>query len=614
LVQLEKEKERADILEKQLADNGEKSKDLVSLIEKEKERANILEKKLKEKDKTEESSIEKKRKRKIKKIITTTTIVKKNGNDTVSEEKPIEEDSQVMAEIPEEKVIEYQELVKSKPKQAYVTENPEEKENPYEDLIPTAIEMIINQVKSNTENNKKQKEIEELSKQLEKEKERADLLEKKFKENQEKPTESSLEKKRKRKVKKVITTTTTIVKKNSNDLIIKEKPNKEELQVLSEVPEENRVGEDSTIYEVSKENPWKQLIPSLIELIVSQTKSKNDELNKEEKVQVNYYLNLSNDNKLFITDDDNAKRNYSSIKIKKTNSDNIKEDPKEVEKTLINVGKPEIIESSSRNLEIPDQNEVEKILESIEKPENYEKTLVDVENSEIIESSSRDLEIPKQNDFNKMIKSVEKPDCVESSPRDLEVVEPKLGEISKITDDDSMRYLEEITEDIYEITEELIPNEDNDDDSEYITRKINLSEPMEESYAIIMEDTIDCTNFDNSYIENDKKKHVTFDESPEFVNIIQEKKMPVNINEKKSNLAIVSKKSKTEEDDLITEEYFEIIEEVIPNDYEDDNEDEVSNLINNNSLEPVDPNDEDYVIYIEDVIEDLTLDDILNKM
>jgi len=527
-------------LEKQITDNEARAKEnndskqdeIKQLLEK----ISIVEKKLED---------EMAKSKNLEKQLADNEEISKSIED--EKQKEIEEKSEVIKEPSSE------ESVEEEPRQICLPEDLEDKQKEINKLMAKIAEMekIANQEKERADSLGKQladnkEKSKDLVSQLEKEKERADLLEKKLNEKKENPVESVSEVEVSQKLSEI--PDEKLVEEVSE--VPEEKLVEKDSQELSEVPQEEYNEEVSTHSESSRENPWKQLIPTFIELIVNQVKNKEDQDKQndmKERNHKNYYLNLSNDGRIYIM---NGNKNvyWNSLPIKLS-------EPKNVEASLKEQGAPE---------------------------------------------QNKDIE-------------------------------PKLGEISKIARVNSMGYPDETNEEIYEITEGSISNEIKNGDRE----------PVEESYMIVREDVNDDTNVNNTAIEDDKKKHVTFDENPKYVNQSQEKKIPVNYylnvgddgkltigddndnimnywplrlnntNEKETDTKI----SESKEDDLLTEEYYEITEETIPSDNESDNDKyEVSNTTEISTSEPYIPKNEDYVIYIEDVVEDPTLDELLDQM
>jgi len=126
-----------------------------------------------------------------------------------------------------------------------------------------------------------------------------------------------------------------------------------------------------------------------------------------------------------------------------------------------------------------------------------------------------------------------------------------------------------------------------------------------------------------------RKKHVTFEKSEEEItdeinpnnyeydnnNNSKIKYKPLRLIEKKSKSGIEISLGEINEksDEMITEEYYEITEQKIQNSEDENNcEENIKEILP--LKQELKQDNEDYVIYIEDIVEDPTLDNLLDKM
>jgi len=478
---VEHERKKAGYLEKQLADNEEKYKDLISKLEMEKEKVELLEKKF------------------------------------IGKEKYMEEKMQLI-EYPKGNSFEKIEKEPNK-KENNISENP------YKNLIPSAIEMIVNQVKNNTDDNKNQIIIKELSKQLQEEKRRADLLEKELNKKNEKQDN---EKNAKKKIKKIIKKTITTNKKNyNNNLSFNGKSNVTVCKTTNdqESVKEKTKNSKSVNIEISPRNiefVEQKIVPETKFFEISKIIGSPDDYNSyfEEMTEGNYEITdvlIQNDDEIEVNDN----RTVNSKPIEKSYAiinENTNDDTEDCTIRIVN--------NDEEKKHVTFEKSEEEITDEIN-PNNYE---YDNNNNSKIKY--------------KPLRLIEK--------KSKSGIEISLGEINEKSD-------EMITEEYYEITEQKIQNsEDENNCEENIKEILPLKQELKqdnEDYVIYIEDIVEDPTLDNLLDKMEietSKKDVTFEESlsepSEEIIKIEDRK------EQKPNIDIKEKKLQNSEPKVINKE------------------------------------------------------------
>jgi len=366
--------------------------------------------------------------------------------------------------------------------------------------------------------------------------------------------------------------------------------------------EESKPENEEQVENNEKSNYEKEQVENIEE-------SKPENENMIKKIHNSYFINLSDDGKLYIGNGNDILLNNIQLRLSDPTERNYKsENEDQVEN--IEESKPENedqvehIEDNKRNITfdepIEDIIKVDNIEESKpeneEQVENDEKSNYEKEQVENIEESKPEKEDQVEN--------------IEETKRDITFYKPIIENIIKIDNiEESKPENEDQAENIKELNsekeEQIEKIEESKPENEDMIKKIH------NSYFINLSDDgkLYISNGNDILLNNIQLRLSDPTERNDKSNVIS------NLNNKEFGIDDdISKKLETEKDNSLTEEYFEITEEVIPSDYEGDYFDEISNSLNNNSSKSIDPNDEDYVIYIEDVVEDPTLDDLLDKM